>query len=100
MRSSRRVSTSSSTATPTVTSASLRKPAARNYDPVSGMREFVVGTGGEDFHAFATSKPLSESREDDAFGVLTLTLHSGGYDWRFLPVAGQSFVDSGSASCH
>jgi hypothetical protein len=73
---------------------------AANYDPARGMREFVIGTGGDDFHAFAISKPLSETREDDTFGVLTLTLHSTGYDWRFLPVVGRSFADSGSTSCH
>ncbi|HWH54300.1 MAG TPA: metallophosphoesterase, partial [Gaiellaceae bacterium] len=73
---------------------------AENYDPARGMREFVIGTGGDDFHAFAISKPLSETREDDTFGVLTLTLHSTGYDWRFLPVVGRSFADSGSTSCH
>jgi len=71
-----------------------------NYDPVQGIREFVIGTGGDDFHAFAISKRLSETRQDNTFGVLTLTLHSTSYDWRFLPVTGQSFTDSGSSSCH
>jgi hypothetical protein len=32
--------------------------------------------------------------------VLKLTLRAGGYDWNFLPVAGQSFSDSGSGTCH
>jgi acid phosphatase type 7 len=67
---------------------------------VGGDAEFVIGTGGDDFHAFAISKPLTETREDDTFGVLTLTLHSTGSDWRFLPVVGRSFADSGSTSCH
>ena len=74
--------------------------ASENYDPAHGIREFAIGTGGDDFHPFAFSKPLSEARQDDTFGVLSLTLHATGYDWQFLPVAGQAFSDDGSASCH
>jgi hypothetical protein len=69
-------------------------------DPTGGLREFVVGTGGEDFQPFTTSKQLTEARNNRTFGVLFLTLHPRGYDWRFAPVAGSSFTDSGSASCH
>jgi hypothetical protein len=29
-----------------------------------------------------------------------LTLHPGSYDWQFIPVAGSTFTDSGSATCH
>jgi len=32
--------------------------------------------------------------------VLKLTLHASSYDWQFVPVAGQTFTDSGSGSCH
>jgi hypothetical protein len=28
-----------------------------------------------------------------------LTLHPTSYDWEFVPIAGQTFTDSGSASC-
>jgi hypothetical protein len=73
---------------------------SENYDPIGGVREFVVGTGGEDFHAFVTSEPLTEIRDDVTFGILTLTLHATSYDWRFVPIAGQLFADSGSAFCH
>jgi hypothetical protein len=72
---------------------------SENYDPVHGIREFVVGTGGEDLHAFTTSMPLTEIRDGNVFGVLTLTLHATSYDWQFLPVTGQTFTDSGSTSC-
>jgi hypothetical protein len=27
-------------------------------------------------------------------------MHASSYDWQFLPVAGQTFTDSGTASCH
>ena len=35
-----------------------------------------------------------------AYGVLILRLSAGGYAWKFLPVAGQSFTDSGTGQCH
>lgn len=64
-----------------------------------GLREFVVGTGGKERYAL---KPDSrrEAASDRAWGVLELTLRPGTYDWRFVPVAGATFEDSGSASCH
>jgi acid phosphatase type 7 len=68
-------------------------------DP-NGIREFVVGTGGASHSSFSTPVANSEIRNDTTYGVLKLTLHPGGYDWRFIPVEGASFTDSGSASCH
>ncbi|OGO56264.1 MAG: hypothetical protein A2V85_09495 [Chloroflexi bacterium RBG_16_72_14] len=65
-----------------------------------GIREFVVGTGGAALRGFGTVKPNSQRRNAATFGVLRLTLRAGGYDWRFVPVAGSSFTDSGSATCH
>src|SRR4029078_10869185 len=32
--------------------------------------------------------------------VIKLTLHASSYDWQFVPIAGQSFTDSGSATCY
>ena len=32
-------------------------------------------------------------------GILRLALRPSGYVWQFVPEAGQSFTDSGSASC-
>jgi hypothetical protein len=65
-----------------------------------GIREFVAGTGGAVNYGFAVAKANSEMRNNDTRGVLKLTLHPGSYDWSFLPVAGQTFTDSGTASCH
>jgi hypothetical protein len=39
-------------------------------------------------------------RNNSTFGVLRLTLHAQSYDWKFAPIAGQSFSDSGSTNCH
>jgi acid phosphatase type 7 len=71
-----------------------------NADAARGIRQFVVGTGGRDLRAFGTIDSESEVRSSAAFGVLEVTLRSGAYEWRFVPVAGQSFSDSGLTGCH
>ena len=68
-------------------------------DPVNGIREFVVGTGGASLHSFGTIAPNSEVRNNTTWGVLKLTLNPTSYDWEFIPIAGQTFTDSGSAAC-
>jgi hypothetical protein len=69
-------------------------------DPSHGIREFVVGTGGEDLRRFGTPIANSEVREDGTFGVLELTLLPASYTWQFIPEAGDAFTDSGSTACH
>ncbi len=69
-------------------------------DPERGIRQFVVGTGGVNYRLFGTILPESEVRNTGAFGVLKLELAPDGYAWEFLPVAGETFTDSGSAVCH
>ena len=66
-----------------------------------GIREFVVGTGGADEGSYPFGTPVanSEVRNATTHGVLKLTLHTGSYDWQFLPAAGSSFTDSGTSSC-
>ena len=72
-----------------------------NLDSQRGIREFVVGTGGKNSHrSFGTSKPNSEVRQADTFGVLELTLHATSYDWEFVPEAGKTFSDFGTGMCH
>jgi hypothetical protein len=65
-----------------------------------GIREFVVGTGGENHLAFKGRAPNSQVRNNDTFGVLRLTLRAAGYDFQFVPVAGKTFTDTGSGVCH
>jgi hypothetical protein len=70
-------------------------------DPTYGIREFVVGTGGKDFRSFSSTPVAnSEVRSIAAHGVLKLNLNSGGYDWSFLPIPGDSLSESGSGTCH
>ena len=69
-------------------------------DPVRGIREFVVGTGGSNWTSIASVKPNSEVRNDRSFGILRLALHPTSYDWDFVPAAGSTFTDSGTTQCH
>ena len=69
-------------------------------DQARGIREFIVGTGGAGLYSFATPLPNSEVRDNTSFGVLKLTLSAGSYTWEFIPIAGDSFTDSGSGTCH
>lgn len=74
---------------------------AGNLDPTYGVREFIVGTGGRSFQPIGPNVTANfEVGADTSFGVLKLTLHANSYDWRFLPAAGGTFTDSGTASCH
>jgi hypothetical protein len=66
-------------------------------DPVRGLRQFVVGTGGAPLHSRQETMPHSELLIA-AFGVLKMTLGSGTYDWEFVSVSGS--LDRGTASCH
>ena len=68
--------------------------------PINDMRSFIVGTGGRSHHAMRpTARPESEARNDTTYGILSLTLRDGAYDWEFVPVAGASFTDKGADTC-
>jgi hypothetical protein len=65
-----------------------------------GIRAFVVGTGGAETRTAGATKANSDVFSSASHGVLRLTLSPNGYAWQFLPVAGQTFTDSGTGSCH
>lgn len=69
-------------------------------DAENGIRQFVVGTGGFSHYTFDRPAPNFELGDDETFGVLELKLGPAGYAWRFVPVAGKTFTDSGTGSCH
>jgi acid phosphatase type 7 len=60
----------------------------------------VVGSGGKSHYPILDPLPNSEVHNDESYGVLKLTLHPKSYEWRFVPVEGEAFTDSGSARCH
>jgi hypothetical protein len=65
-----------------------------------GLREIVVGTGGVNHDGYVTRLSTSEVRNASTYGVLKLTLRRTRYSWQFIPVAGETFTDSGSTDCH
>ena len=68
-------------------------------DRARGIREFVVGTGGAESRDFGTVRANSELRMTGTPGIIRLDLHQAGYEWRFIPTAGD-FSDSGTGVCH
>ena len=69
-------------------------------DTARGIGEFVVGTGGASHGKFVTIKRNSQVRNATTYGVLKLTLNPTSYAWKFVPVPGKTFTDSGTTSCH
>ena len=69
------------------------------FAPIDGIRSFVVGTGGRSHYPVLLRSRGSMVVNDRTFGVLRLTLAAESYSWRFVPVAGSSFTDTGTARC-
>ena len=68
-------------------------------DASRGIRQITVGTGGGGLYTPITSAANTEAI-GIGHGVLQLTLAEGLYQWRFLPIPGNTFIDSGMAQCH
>jgi len=68
-------------------------------DPTHGIRQFVIGSGGRSHYEFGFPIANSEVRNNDANGLLKLTLHPSSYSWEFISEAGKTFTDSGDAPC-
>jgi 3',5'-cyclic AMP phosphodiesterase CpdA len=64
-----------------------------------GVRQFVVGTGGAHLTPNVSVRANSEARAT-VWGIAKFTLSDGGYQWEFIPVAGETFRDTGSDTCH
>ena len=101
-----------------------------NYDPKKGLREFIVGTGGETLDTVVTATVTSGTAETNMedpdgrtnfnalnlenatgyyWGVMGLTLNQNGYAWNFksaleAPLAGAptspTYSDTGRGTCH
>src|SRR6266550_7653238 len=68
-------------------------------DPL-GIREFIVGTGGLNLQNPGGARPNSQVRNGTTYGVLKFVLDTASYSWQFVPVAGQTFSDTGTTACH
>ena len=80
-------------------------------DSKKGIREFIIGTGGESLDTLSptTSKPDPVASTDQFYGVMKFTLNDNSYSWDFESAlknpsapAGtpSSYSDTGSATCH
>jgi hypothetical protein len=69
-----------------------------DLDLETGIREFVVGTGGASHYALpsGTAPDNLVAAQADAFGVLKLTLKSHRYAWRWVSAEGQPAFDDTS----
>ncbi|HEV2742930.1 MAG TPA: metallophosphoesterase [Rubrobacter sp.] len=67
-----------------------------------GIRQFVVGTGGADggTEIHENQTPNLQVVEGGTPGVLRLSLRADSYAWKFVPIAGKNFTDSGTDNCH
>ena len=69
-------------------------------DAERGIRQFIVGMGGKGTGVVVKIHPHSEVQEGTTLGVMQLTLSASSYSWKFIPEAGRTFSDEGTASCH
>jgi hypothetical protein len=69
-------------------------------DDARGLTAFVVGTGGRSFYSPSGTAANSVARNGNTYGVLKMTLRSTSADFKFMPVAGSTYTDSGTINCH
>ncbi|MEX2275235.1 MAG: metallophosphoesterase [Actinomycetota bacterium] len=67
-------------------------------DP-DGVRQFVVGTGGDELYEIGPPLPGSQARVEGRFGVLQLELGSDDYAWQFRSIEPDRVRDSGQDRC-
>jgi len=82
-----------------------------NPDPNKGIREFIVGTGGESLDTLvptATSR-YAQASTDQYYGTMTLRLNHNSYDWDFESAlknpsaptgTPDTYSDTGTGRCH
>ncbi len=70
-------------------------------DNVRGIRQFIVGTGGQGADGISTTRPNTQAfGPAGTYGVLKLALDANSYTWEFVPIAGQTYTDTGTSACH
>jgi hypothetical protein len=65
----------------------------------SGIREFVVGTGGESLNGLSANTSTLQANSSQ-YGVLVMTLHASSYDWKFVTTSGATVDSGGPIACH
>ncbi len=72
---------------------------ADNRVTSSGIRPFVIGTGGTFQRPFQFVHNGSVVRNHTTWGVVEFELRDGSYNWDFKRTSGDSFSDSGYGTC-
>ncbi len=65
----------------------------------TGMRQFIVGTGGAELLPITNVGPFSEQRVAGVNGAIKLDLTSTGYTWEFVPTEPGYGTDYGTDTC-
>jgi 3',5'-cyclic AMP phosphodiesterase CpdA len=74
---------------------------AGSISPKTGIRQWVVGTGGTSLRPFDDpALPATATRDATSHGVLRLDLYPGGYDWLYMTTSSNPYSDNGSTACH
>jgi hypothetical protein len=71
--------------------------AGNSIDP-NGIRQFIIGTGGNGNYAVSETKPGQEFAIA-TLGIIKLTLNPTNYSWQFVDTS-NTVRESGSDSCH
>ena len=75
-------------------------PTGRRDQPTTGIREYVVGTGGAPLYDFGPALPTSAARLK-LYGVLKLTLRDAGWDSVFIQAGTELQLDLTTGNlCH
>jgi acid phosphatase type 7 len=69
-------------------------------DGCTRRRQAADGDAGRRGTQHGPDEPRTQAKKVDALGGLKLELGSGFYHWKFVPVVGRTYTDSGRARCH
>ncbi|MEV0649767.1 metallophosphoesterase [Phytomonospora sp. NPDC050363] len=70
-------------------------------DNANGLRHFVIGTGGRALYSSrSTTAGPTQVFNNNTFGVGKFQLTATGYTMDFVPVAGRTFTDRVTGTCH
>lgn len=68
-------------------------------DPVRGIRQFIVGTGGHSHQRSAARVVNAEAQNLTDYGIMRMILRPASYDWQFMADTG-AVTDAGTGACH
>lgn len=65
----------------------------------TGTRQFIVGTGGQNFYNFPKIIEGSEFRDNLNHGLIKISLDAAKYSWEFIGINDVGVIDSGNDTC-